>query len=312
MTRAEYEAIIALFCEGVPLESRGRVRMCTLLQLNHVPALCQKLGRSEKTTALLQSLAQPLPPLWVAQAEQEANRDRLEHDLLLEDRIEELELEEESCHLATELVQYVPLAGDAGDDEKAKSWTLPSVPASLKAELDAYTLHRTEPLNRARDGSCVVDLTVGGDKATTLRFLGWLLAVKEITPGLGVFCRAAVSQWAEEYARALADKGLKYSSVRARAPSAPPFLCSRWRCESRTTDRQLPEWADTGLPVCVPDIRGRCGRAGHVDNAARRAAPPPWAVREPGEAAAVVLAPRRQLECVPGTAQLPPLSGVTH
>ena len=35
-----------------------------------------------------------------------------------------------------------------------------------KAELDAYTLHRTEPLNRQRDGSCVVDLTVGGDKAT--------------------------------------------------------------------------------------------------------------------------------------------------
>ena len=95
-----------------------------------------------------------------------ANRDNLETDLVLDGRIEELELEEESCHIAAELVQYVPLAGDASDDEKAKSWTLPSVPAALKAELDAYTLHRTEPLNRQRDGSCVVDLTVGGDKAT--------------------------------------------------------------------------------------------------------------------------------------------------
>jgi hypothetical protein len=213
VTRAEYDGIMQLFCEGLPLESRGRVRMCTLLQLNHVPAICQKLGRSEKTTALLQALAQPLPPLWVAQAEQEANHDNLEHDLLLADRIDELELDEESCHLATELVQYVPLAGDVADDEKAKSWTLPSVPSALKAELDAYSLHRTEPLNRLRDGSCVVDLTVGGDKATTLRFLGWLLAVKEITPGLGVFCRAALSHWAEEYARGLAHKGLKYSSI---------------------------------------------------------------------------------------------------
>ena len=63
-------------------------------------------------------------------------------------RAEIEELEEESCHFATELVQYVPLAADASDDEKAKSWTLPSVPAALKAELEAYTLHRTEPLNR--------------------------------------------------------------------------------------------------------------------------------------------------------------------
>ena len=31
---------------------------------------------------------------------------------------------------------------------------------------DAYTLHRMEPLNRQRDGSCVVDITVGSDKAT--------------------------------------------------------------------------------------------------------------------------------------------------
>ena len=60
----------------------------------------------------------------------------------------------------------MPLAGDADDDETAKSWTLPSVPAALRKELDAYALHRTEPLNRQRDGSCVVDLTVGGDKAT--------------------------------------------------------------------------------------------------------------------------------------------------
>ena len=35
-------------------------------------------------------------------------------------------MEEESCHLAAELVLYVPLKPDAEDDEKAKSWTLPS------------------------------------------------------------------------------------------------------------------------------------------------------------------------------------------
>ena len=124
------------------------------------------------------------------------------------------ELEEESCHFAAELsASYAPLAADAADDEKATRWTLPSVPLALRKELDAYTVHRTAPLNRQRDGSCVVDLTVGGDKATTLRFLGWLHATHDIVPGLGVFCRAALSQWAEEYAKALAEKGLKYSSI---------------------------------------------------------------------------------------------------
>ena len=32
------------------------------------------------------------------------------------------------------------------------------------------------PLNRQRDGTACVDLTVGNDRATTLRFLGWLKA----------------------------------------------------------------------------------------------------------------------------------------
>jgi hypothetical protein len=196
--------------------------MCTLLQLNHVPAICQKLGRSEKTTLLLQALAQPLPPLWVAQAEQEANHANLEHDLLLQDRIEELELEEESCHLATELcASFVPLASDKEDDEKAKTWTLASVPAALKAELDAYTAFRMEPLQRQRLGSCVVDTTASSDKATTLRFLGWLSAEREVTPGLGVFCRAALSQWVEDYLKALAEKGLKYSTLANYCVSRP-------------------------------------------------------------------------------------------
>eukprot|EP00966_Prymnesium_polylepis_P213794 4951148-Prymnesium_polylepis.1 len=52
--------------------------------------------------------------------------------------------------------------------------------------------YRTSPINRARDGSCVIDITVGGDKATTLRFLGWMLAEKQISAGLGVFCRATL------------------------------------------------------------------------------------------------------------------------
>lgn len=188
----------------------------------------------------------------------------------------------------------MPLAGDVEDDEKAKSWTLPSVPVALRKELDAYTLHRTEPLNRLRDGSCVVDITVGSDKATTLRFLGWLAAEREITPGLGVFCRATLSQWAEDYAKALADKGLKYSSV---CPGRRVCCTLLSPGVSLHTDRQLPQRPRDGLPVRLPDLRNRRRCARDADHAARRAAAPPRAVRVTGQAAAALLAPRRQLEC---------------
>jgi hypothetical protein len=143
------------------------VRQVALLATNHIPAICRQFGRCEKTVGLMRALLQPMPPLWVALAEQEENDANLEHDLLLQDQIEELELEEESCHLATELcASFVPLTGDKEDDEKAKTWTLPSVPAALKTELESYTVFRTEPLQRQRLGSCVVDTTVGSDKAT--------------------------------------------------------------------------------------------------------------------------------------------------
>ena len=61
-------------------------------------------------------------------------------------------------HLATELVQMVPYADDEADEDKAKSWQLTSVPAALAKELEDYVVHRTSPLNRARDGTACMDI----------------------------------------------------------------------------------------------------------------------------------------------------------
>jgi hypothetical protein len=146
VTRAEYDGIIRLFTEGLPLESRGRVRMCTLLQLNHVPAICQKLGRSEKTTVLLQALAQPLPRLWELQAQQDANRDNLEVDLVLEDQ---LAIEEElEAPLHAELLHTcVPYEATEAEQEAVKVYKLERIPPALEAQFSAYRDWRLEPLN---------------------------------------------------------------------------------------------------------------------------------------------------------------------
>ena len=75
------------------------------------------------------------------------------HDATPPSEIEELE--EESCHLATELVSsHVPFAANAQDDEKASSWSLPSIAPALQKEFDELVTFRTDPINRMRDGSC--------------------------------------------------------------------------------------------------------------------------------------------------------------
>ena len=59
-----------------------------------------------------------------------------------------------------------------------------------------------------------VDLTVGNDIGVCKRFFGWLLATKEVTAGMGVFCRPTLSEWAEQWVKALREeKGLRYSTL---------------------------------------------------------------------------------------------------
>ena len=192
------------------VEARSRIKRCSIVPVSIVVAACNGYGRCVQTVALLTSLHQ-LPRVWELALEQEANHMRLEHDYALEQELEELE--EEGVHLAAELEVMTPFAESKEDDEVAHSWRLPSVPAALNRELDAYASFRAEPLNRFRDGSAVADVTVGNDRSTVLRFLGYLSAEKEIAPGLGVFGKVDLSQWVEDWTRALREKNVKYSSL---------------------------------------------------------------------------------------------------
>jgi len=91
----------------------------------------------------------------------------------------------------------------SGTQAAPPSWKLSRIPPALTTELEAYLKHRTDPFVRARDGTAAQDITVGNDRATVLRFLGWAAAERQLTPGLGVFCRPDVGQLAEEWMRAL-------------------------------------------------------------------------------------------------------------
>ena len=210
LTEEDFKSILTAFKPlVVDVESRNRVKRCSLVPVSIVVAACAAFGRTPQTVALLRALHQ-LPRVWELQLEQEANRARLEYDYAVKEELEELE--EEGVHLGAELSVMMPFADDQEDDTAASDWRLPSVPAALVKELDSYAKFRAEPLNRFRDGSAVVDVTVGNDRATALRFMGWLRAEKEIAPGLGVFGKAEVAGWVEEWLHALTAKGVKYSS----------------------------------------------------------------------------------------------------
>ena len=83
VTRAELDQIIAWLSESLPLDSQGRVRNVQLIARAHAITCAHKMGRGERTSAFLRSIAQPVPRLWAALDEQEADQERLEEDLLL-------------------------------------------------------------------------------------------------------------------------------------------------------------------------------------------------------------------------------------
>ena len=127
------------------VEARNRVKRCSLVPVSVVVAACGAYGETAQTVALLRALHQ-LPRQWALQMEQERNHERLEHDLLIEQEL--AELEEEGVHLAAELGVMAPYAEIGEDDAAAASWRLPSTPPALAKELDDYAKYRAEPLNR--------------------------------------------------------------------------------------------------------------------------------------------------------------------
>jgi hypothetical protein len=158
-TQAELEELLSLLREGIEAEHRGRVRCVSLLPVVHIKTLCTSLGRSATTVRLLEAMSTPLPQLWSMQMQQEEDAANGEVDLLLEDDV--AELEEAEGDFAAELAAvYVPY--DEAEEEVAAppNWKLPRVPDALVKELEAFSLHRTDPLVRAREGTACVDITV--------------------------------------------------------------------------------------------------------------------------------------------------------
>ena len=260
VTRAEYDFLIQTFQEGLPWESQGRVRSCTLLAANHVPALCLKLGRSERTTALLRALAQPLPRRWELEAEQEQHAANAEVDLLLEDELAEEEELEAPLH-AELLHTAVPYEVTEAEQEAVKVYKLERVPRALEAQLDAYRDWRLQPLNYARTGGAVVDITQANDRATALRFLAFCKMEKGLEPSLAVFGSAALADLVQAWLQHAVERGLMWSTLSQYVNS---LLCVAGYVWDSMEVEQAAREASPQPPDALLNLRSQCEQQSKV------------------------------------------------
>eukprot|EP00966_Prymnesium_polylepis_P197468 4576059-Prymnesium_polylepis.1 len=129
-------------------------------------------------------------------------------------------MEEAEADFEAELAAvFVPFDEEAEEEaDVSPNWKLPRIPDALVKEIDAFSLHRTDPLVRAREGTACVDITVRPPVALSRGFLDFRRTIdvyteKQVSPRMGIFCRSNVSGYVEEWLRALREKGNHFSTL---------------------------------------------------------------------------------------------------
>ena len=212
-TEAEFAELVRLLSEGLPLESKGRVRNVTLIQVNHIATLCAKRGRDEKSIALLRGLSVELPRIWQLEMAREEDDANGEFSYTLQEEMDDAYEFETPLH--AELIHtMIPYEETAEEREVVqRTWTLDRVPASLEKQFLEYKDWRLCPLNFQRQGNAVVDTTAQSDRGTTQRFLAYCQQEHGIAPTLATFGTAQLATLAQSWLQKLSERGLMWSTL---------------------------------------------------------------------------------------------------
>lgn len=223
LTDAEYNAIMTEFRASLPADmvdpcSLGRIRHCTILPIAAAATIVRTFGRSEAAMAWLRAFNQPVPQAWELREQQEANEAAHEVDLVLNDQLDELGFEAEDLSFADELKTMAVFSTDSEDDERLKTYILSRVPPSLKSDLDAYILNRTETFAARRQGGAVQSISAEADRTAVLRFFGYLDRLQRVPQGadlsITLLLRADVGDLAQGYATWLQNtQQCKFSTI---------------------------------------------------------------------------------------------------
>ena len=200
------------------LDSMGRIRSLTVIPLSTAAAVARTFGRSPASIAFLRAFSMPVPESWELQEQQDANHDAGEVDLVLEEQLEEHTFEAEDQSFAQELTSMAAFASTPADDAKLRNVQLSPVPTNLARQLDSFLAHRTSVFAARRQGAAVVDSSCESDKASLLRFFGWLKTTDRVPEGgelsLDLLGHEELGDLAQAYVQWLRDEHeLRYSSI---------------------------------------------------------------------------------------------------
>ncbi len=254
VTADELQELVSLLSEGLPLESRGRVRNVTLIAVNHIATLCAKKGRDEASVALLHGLSVELPRVWQLEMERDELARKGERDLVLEEDLEyelEMPLHAELIHT---VVPYVET-----DEEKAavkRTWTLDRVPANLEKQFSDFKDWRLAPLNYQRQGNAVVDMTAASDRGTTCRFLAYCHAEHDLPLSLEVFGCAQLAALAQSWLEELHKRGLMWSTLGTYCNSLCNLAGYWWSSDATIEEAALA--MDVQPPDGLLRLRAQC------------------------------------------------------
>ena len=221
ITDAEYAALMDAFKSALPADvvdpsSLGRIRNCTIIPLAAAATVVRTFGRSPASMAWLRALSQPIPQAWELREEHEANAAAGEVDLVLEEKLDDANFEAEETSFAAELMTMPAFSADREDEERLKTYILQRVPPSLKSEVDAYLLYRTETFAARRAGGAVQSISAEADQTALLRFFGWMAATNRPVVGDSItfMIRDDLGDVAQEYAQWLqATQRCKFSTI---------------------------------------------------------------------------------------------------
>ena len=219
VTEAEYAALFEALRSTLPIETRMKVRMATLVPLSVVQACCQAYGRNDRTTELLTALRGmgcSMPRAWELAIEAEKDEAAGEHDLLLHEELQELEDQDEQLELslASEIaLDYVSYKPEPEDDAKIPA--LSPVPHALELQFAEYEKHRLSPFCRYRAGGAVAETTISGDRGSGLRFFGYVVSVHNEAADLKLLAGPRIGELAQQWLEHLraAPRSLKGSSL---------------------------------------------------------------------------------------------------
>ena len=225
LTQPEFDRLLVTFKQHLPSDvidpsSLGRIRVCALLPLATASALARAFGHSAAATAFLTAFSQPVPESWQLLDQQAANEAAGNEDLLLNDKLDDLNWEAEELSFAQELTSMPTFQAVADDEQRMATYILRPhlISSTLKSELNAYISFRTATFAARRQGGAVQSISAEADRTHLLRFYGYLERMDRIPDGellaLSIMSRADLGSLAAQYGEWLqSTQGCRFSSI---------------------------------------------------------------------------------------------------